>query len=51
MASTPMAPYSSLIADNNGDLFGTTGGGGLGGYGTVFEIVKTASGYACRNAG
>ena len=45
------SPYSSLIADNNGDLFGTTGGGGLGGYGTVFEIVKTASGYACRNAG
>jgi len=50
--SNGIYPYgASLIADNNGDLFGTTGGGGLGGYGTVFEIVKTASGYACRNAG
>jgi uncharacterized repeat protein (TIGR03803 family) len=36
----------SLIADANGDFFGTTIGGGAYGYGTVFEIVKTASGYA-----
>ena len=34
------------IADGNGDLFGTTTGGGANGDGTVFEIVKTAGGYA-----
>ena len=47
-------PNSSLIADANGDLFGTTGVGGSAGYnpkapnsfGTVFEITKTDSGYA-----
>ena len=38
--------YASLIADANGDLFGTTAGGGADGYGTVFEIAKTAGGYA-----
>ena len=35
-----------LIADAHGNFFGTTNGGGAYGYGTVFEIVKTASGYA-----
>ena len=39
-------PTGSLIADAGGDLFGTTHGGGANGYGTVFEIAKTASGYA-----
>jgi uncharacterized repeat protein (TIGR03803 family) len=43
-------PYSSgLVADANGDLFGTTsvgGAHGVYGYGTVFEIVKTNEGYA-----
>jgi uncharacterized repeat protein (TIGR03803 family) len=39
-------PYGSLIADANGDLFGTTTGNLTNGFGTVFEIVKTASGYA-----
>jgi hypothetical protein len=39
-------PRGSLIADANGDLFGTTEGGGVNGDGTVFEIVKTGSGYA-----
>lgn len=38
--------WGSLIADANGNLFGTTSQGGLGGVGTVFEIVRTASGYA-----
>jgi hypothetical protein len=38
-------PVGSLIADANGDLFGTTTFGGAG-HGTVFEIAKTASGYA-----
>ena len=39
-------PQGGLIADANGDLFGTTGGGGANGDGTVFEILKTGSGYA-----
>ena len=39
-------PAASLIADANGNLFGTTYAGGASGYGTVFEIVKTSSGYA-----
>jgi len=37
---------SSLIFDANGNLFGTTAAGGPDSVGTVFEIVKTASGYA-----
>ncbi len=37
-------PYSGMIADSNGDLFGTTISGGSGGGGTVFEIAgKTGS--------
>jgi hypothetical protein len=49
-------PFASLLADTNGNLFGTTSAGGLScpylstgnvsGCGTVFEIAKTASGYA-----
>ena len=40
-------PLGSLIADSNGDLFGTTSKGGAAGEnGTVFEIAKTAGGYA-----
>lgn len=38
-------PYSTLITDANGDLFGTTRSGGTLGYGTVFEIANTTSGY------
>ena len=39
------SPESALIADVNGNLFGTTVyGGPYAGYGTVFEIVKTATG-------
>jgi hypothetical protein len=49
------SPYGSLIADARGDLFGTTAFGGANGTttnepfsgdGTVFEIAKTAHGYA-----
>jgi hypothetical protein len=39
-------PYAGLIADANGNLFGTTSNGGIGadpGYGTVFEIVNKGS--------
>jgi uncharacterized repeat protein (TIGR03803 family) len=39
-------PYSALITDAQGNLFGTTRLGGTSGYGTVFEIVKTTSGYS-----
>ena len=39
-------PVAGLIADAAGNLFGTTFGGGVTGNGTVFEIAKTASGYA-----
>ena len=38
-------PYGNLVADSHGDLFGVTYEGGANGYGTVFEIPKTASGY------
>jgi uncharacterized repeat protein (TIGR03803 family) len=34
-------PLGSLIADANGDLFGTTIGGGANGDGTVFEVTGT----------
>ena len=39
-------PYGGLLADADGDLFGTTAGGGTTADGTVFELVKTTSGYA-----
>jgi hypothetical protein len=40
-------PEAGLIADANGDLFGTTSeGGAYKSGGTVFEIAKTAEGYA-----
>jgi uncharacterized repeat protein (TIGR03803 family) len=39
-------PDGSLIADANGDLFGTTGEGGANDDGAVFEIVETPTGYA-----
>jgi hypothetical protein len=43
-------PYSGLISDAAGDLFGTTESGGSSSdgtvFGTVFEIAKTASGYS-----
>jgi hypothetical protein len=36
----------SLTIDSEGDIFGTTTSGGADGYGDVFEIEKTATGYA-----
>src|SRR5262249_29574748 len=38
-------PSSGLIADANGDLFGTTYNGGSGGQGTVFELVNNNGTY------
>jgi uncharacterized repeat protein (TIGR03803 family) len=45
-ASDGYIPTADLIADANGDMFGTTRNGGANGTGTVFEIVNTGSGYA-----
>ncbi|MBV9861509.1 MAG: Hint domain-containing protein [Alphaproteobacteria bacterium] len=39
-------PQAGLIADTAGDLFGTATKGGAHGDGTVFELVKTSTGYA-----
>lgn len=39
-------PQGNLIADAAGNLFGTTYSGGASGDGTVFEIARTATGYA-----
>ncbi len=39
-------PVSALVADAAGNLFGTTYKGGANGQGMVFEIAKTANGYA-----
>lgn len=39
-------PLAGLIEDSAGDLFGTTENGGMNNQGTVFEITKTATGYA-----
>ena len=39
-------PEGGLITDAAGNLFGTTSGGGTSGYGTVFEIAKSGSGFA-----
>lgn len=36
-------PYGSLIADANGDLFGTTQAGGPNQAGTVFELVNNGT--------
>jgi uncharacterized repeat protein (TIGR03803 family) len=38
-STTGSNPQAGLIADANGDLFGTTQSGGSGGAGTVFELV------------
>ena len=37
-------PIAGLIFDKNGDLYGTTAGGGNYGHGTVFELTPTAGG-------
>ena len=46
LATLAGAPYAGLVADAAGDLFGVTFTGGPAGDGTIFEIAKTAQGYA-----
>ena len=43
-------PYAGLIFDNSGNLYGTTGNGGLYSGGTVFELspISGASNRCCR---
>ncbi len=41
---------AGLIADTSGNLFGTTMNGGANNQGTVFEITKTANGFASTPA-
>ena len=36
-----VGPEFSLILDKNGNLYGTTSGGGAYGYGTVFELTRS----------
>ena len=43
--SNGAVPVAGLIADANGDLFGTTAGGGANGDGTVFELVNHSGTY------
>ncbi|MCK1494931.1 hypothetical protein IVB14_32120 [Bradyrhizobium sp. 180] len=40
------SPIGGLVMDAAGDLFGSTSSGGAGGYGTLFEIAKSGSGYS-----
>ena len=44
--NTNGAQPGGLIADAQGNLYGTTVGGGADGHGTVFEMVKSGSGYS-----
>jgi len=37
-------PYGPLITDQNGDIYGSTGAGGISGYGVVFELSPNSDG-------
>jgi uncharacterized repeat protein (TIGR03803 family) len=32
-------PLAGLVMDSHGNLYGTTANGGMGGFGTVFEVM------------
>ncbi len=38
-------PYDTLVVDSSGNLYGTAAGGGANGYGLVFELSNTESGW------
>ena len=42
------APYSGVIFDNAGNLYGTTTAGGASGNGTVYELLPSGSGWTER---
>ena len=42
------SPYSGLVADASGNLFGTTYYGGSTGAGAVFELARAASGHTAN---
>ncbi len=41
-------PWAGLILDQSGNLYGTTSGGGAYGYGTVYELTPSGSGWALK---
>jgi uncharacterized repeat protein (TIGR03803 family) len=41
------SPYTGLTIDSRGNLYGTTATGGMG-YGTVFELMRTGSGWISK---
>ncbi|MGB8909782.1 MAG: choice-of-anchor tandem repeat GloVer-containing protein [Candidatus Cybelea sp.] len=40
------SPFAGLVFDDKGALYGTTVGGGYYGYGTVFKLTPSGSGYS-----
>jgi uncharacterized repeat protein (TIGR03803 family) len=40
-----LGPYDKLTMDSAGDLYGTTFGDGQYGYGSVFELTRSGSGW------
>jgi uncharacterized repeat protein (TIGR03803 family) len=49
VGSPYVGPYDSLIMDSFGNLYGTTYGGGAYGYGSVFELTPTQTGWTYRS--
>ena len=41
-------PWAGVIFDQSGNLYGTTSGGGTYGYGTVYELMPSASGWTLK---
>ena len=46
VGSDGAAPYAGLVLSTNGCLFGTTYGGGLSNFGTVFKIARDGTGFS-----
>jgi uncharacterized repeat protein (TIGR03803 family) len=44
-SSDGVTPFSGLIMDSAGNLYGTASGGGASGFGTVFELVNSSGNY------
>jgi uncharacterized repeat protein (TIGR03803 family) len=39
-------PFTALVKDASGNLYGTTDGGGASGYGTVFQLLKSGDSWS-----